>query len=150
MKRCVSHHVKVAPRKARLLHAVNALIFFHQISICHSSNVIAYRAMQSFPFDAFRRAFAEAVGINKVRFENASQHSARTPVHLGHRRVIINMLIQEFPEGAIRFDQSVAVANQRNGLSAHLVWTLHAGISDRLCACRNHVVHFVIDDVSND
>ena len=113
----------------RYLHGYPC-VFLYQISIRHSSDVIAYRAMQSFPFNASQRPFAEPVGINKVRFENASQHFARTPVHLGHTRVIINILIQEFPEGAIRFGEFIAVVNQRDGLSAHLVCTLYAGMSD--------------------
>ena len=86
--------------------------------------------MQSLPFNASRRAVAEPVGIEKVCFENASQHFACTPVHLGHTWVIINILIQEFPEGAIRFDQFIAIANQRNRLPANLVCFLYAGMSD--------------------
>src|SRR5206468_6372202 len=85
----------------------NPLVFFHQISIRHSGDVIAYRAMQSLPFNESRRAVAEPVGIEKVYFENASQHFSRTSLQVGHTRVIINILIQEFPEGAIRFGQFI-------------------------------------------
>src|SRR6266567_7232523 len=105
----------------------NPLVLFHQISIRHSSDVIAYRAMQSLPFNASRRAIAEPVQIEDVRFENAPQHFASTPVHLRHTWVIIDILIQEFPEGTIRFGQFIAVVNQRDGLSAHLICTFYAG-----------------------
>ena len=92
----------------------------------------------------------ESIGIGKVRLENAPQHLASALVHFRHARMIIDILIQKFPERAVRFGQFIAVTNQRRGLPAHVVCALHAGFGNRFRAGRNQVVHFAINDVANN
>src|SRR5260370_14954994 len=68
-------------------------VFLYQISIRHSRNVIADRSMESLFVDPFRRSFTQLIWMKNVRFENSSQHLACSPVHLGHARMVINILI---------------------------------------------------------
>ena len=51
-------------------------VFFHQIPIRHSRDIIAYGAMQSLSPDSFRRRLAQFVRIRQVRLENLPQHFA--------------------------------------------------------------------------
>ncbi len=84
--------------------AGNARVFFHYITIGHSRDVIANCAMQPLLLDSSHRAFAQPIGIGKVRFKNAPQHLASALVHLRDARMIINILIQKFPQRSIRFE----------------------------------------------
>ena len=59
--------------------ARNARIFFHQISVRHTRDVIADCAVQSLLLDPFRRSITEPLRIDKIRFKNAAQHFARAP-----------------------------------------------------------------------
>src|SRR5437762_10960388 len=71
----------------------NSLVFFHQIAVGHSCDVIADGAMQSLVLDPSRGALANPVSIDKIGFENASQHLASPPIHFGYARMIINILV---------------------------------------------------------
>ena len=82
--------------------------------------------MQSLFLDTSHRAFAQLVGIGKVRYKNASQHLASALIHFRDARMVINILIQEFSERTIRRRQFVTVTNKRHGLTAHIVRALHA------------------------
>ena len=59
--------------------------------------------MQSLVLNSPRGSIAEPLRIDKIRFKNASQHFAGAPVHFGYAGMIINVLIQKFPQRAIRF-----------------------------------------------
>src|SRR5439155_1718424 len=83
-----------------------------QKSIGHAGDVIAHRAMQPFALDPPSRRISKPVWIEQVTFENFSQHLARAFVYLRHPRVVINILIQKFPERAIGLCQIVTISNE--------------------------------------
>src|SRR5207253_656967 len=87
-------------------------IFLHQISIGHAGDVIAHRAMQPFALDATRRRVPKPTRIEKVTFENFSQHLARPFVYLRHPRMVIDVLIQKFPQLSIGLRQIVTISNE--------------------------------------
>ena len=106
--------------------------------------------MQSLRFHSLRGRLAQPAWIDNVTFENLSQHLARALVHFRHARMIINILIQKFPQRAVRFEQFVAVANERRRLFAHIIGALHANIDNRFCARSDHILHLHVDDVADD
>src|SRR5436305_14606410 len=87
-------------------------VFLHQISIGHAGDVIAHRAMQPFALDPPSRRISKPVWIEQVTFENFSQHLARAFVYLRHPRVVINILIQKFPERAIGLCLIVTISTE--------------------------------------
>ena len=96
-------------------------MFLKQIAIGHAGDIIADCPMQSLRLHSLRGRLAKLAWIDNVAFENLSQHLARAPVHFRDARVIINILIQKFPERPVRFEQFVAVANERRRLLAHII-----------------------------
>ena len=149
MRRAGVLHESITP----LLHysiSADPRVFFHYITVGHSRDVITNCAMQSLLLDSSHRAFAQSIGIGKVRFKNTPQHLASALVHFRDTRMVIDILIQKFPERAVRLGQFIAVTNKRRGLPAHVVCALHARFRDRFRAGRNQVVHFAINDVANN
>ena len=112
-----------------LLHysiSADPRIFFHYITVGHSRDVIANCAMQSLLFDSSYCASPSLSGSARLSFKNAPQHLASAPVHFRDARMVVDILIQKFPERPIRFGQFIAVTNKRRGLLAYVVCALHA------------------------
>ena len=77
--------------------------------------------MQSLNFNSFCRRLAQLVRIRQVRLEDLPQHFAGPPINLGDARILINVLVQEFSQIAIRLEQIIAVTNQGCWLLARFV-----------------------------
>src|SRR6476646_2076231 len=86
----------------------NARVVFHYITVGHSRDVITNCAMQALLFDSSHRAFTQSIGIGKIPFENAPQHLASALVHFRDARMVIDILVQKFPERAVRLSQFIA------------------------------------------
>src|SRR5439155_5024158 len=124
-------------------------IFSHQISIGHAGDVIAHRSMQPFALDPPSRRIPKPARIKKVTFEDPSQHLTRSLVYLRHPRVVINILIQKFPERSIGLCQIVTISNE-DRLIPDIVSGLNFHRCDLLRAGHDHIPHLTIDDVAND
>src|SRR5438067_13924427 len=96
-------------RQAESESITHSGIFSHQISIGHAGDVIAHRSMQPFALDPPSRRIPKPARIKKVTFEDPSQHLTRSLVYLRHPRVVINILIQKFPERSIGLCQIVTI-----------------------------------------
>ena len=68
--------------------------------------------MQPFALDPARSRISKPTRIEKITFEDFSQHLARAFVYLRHPRVVVNILIQKFPERAIGLRQFGAISNE--------------------------------------
>ena len=114
-------NISVSRLAQRRLQGRDPRVFFHQIPVRHSRDVIAHGAMQSLGRNSLRRRLAQHGRIRQVRLENLPQHFAGAPIHFGDARIVINVLVQEFSQIAIRLEQIIAVTNQGHWLLACLV-----------------------------
>src|SRR6476659_807222 len=87
-------------------------IFLHQIPVGHAGDVIAHRSMQPFALDPSSCRIPEPARIEKVIFENFSQHFTGALVYLRYPGMVVDILIQKFPERAIGLCQFVTISNK--------------------------------------
>src|SRR4029077_8884099 len=113
-------------------------------------DVIADSAMQSLGLYSFRRRLAQLFRISQVRLENLPQHFTGPPIYVGDARIVINVLVQEFSQIAIRLEQIIAVTNQVRWLLARFVSTFDTPICNGFCTGRDHIAYFRVDNISND
>src|SRR5438045_9093124 len=105
--------------------------------------------MQSFAFNPPRCGISEAARIQQITLEDSSQHFARALVHLRHPWMIVDVLIQKFPQRTIGACQFVTISNQSR-LLPHIVSCLNPGRTDFFFARRASILHLPIDYVAND
>ena len=60
--------------------------------------------MQSLGLNPFRRRLTQFIRIRQVRLEYLPKHFACAPIHFRNTRIVINVLIQEFSQIAIRLE----------------------------------------------
>ena len=71
--------------------------------------------MQPFALDPSGCRIPEPARIEEVTFENFSQHLTGALVYLRHPGMVIDILIQKFPERAIGLCQFVTISNEQQG-----------------------------------
>src|SRR5260370_18539935 len=100
--------------------------------------------MQPFALDAPSCRIPEPARIEKVTFENSSQHLTGALVYLRHPGMVIDVLIQKFPERAIGLCQFVTISNEHR-LIPDVVSSFNFPRDDLLRAGHNHVPHLTIN-----
>jgi len=105
--------------------------------------------MQPFALDPSSCRIPEPARIEKVIFENFSQHFTGALVYLRYPGMVVDILIQKFPERAIGLCQFVTISNE-NRIIPNILSRLNFHRDDLLRAGHNHVPHLTINDVAND
>ena len=121
-----------------------------KIAVRHAGNIVADRAVEPLAFYPFR-----AVGSHQLRFfeagiEDVPQQRTGLLVHVGHLRMVIQVLVKKPAQFAVGLPQFRAVTDQRLFLQTNLLGGFDPRFFNRRRAGLDHILHLAVDDAPDD
>ena len=83
-------------------------MFPDEVAVRHTGEVVAHRPLQPIRADALRGGRAEQLRLPQVGGENVAQMLAGALVRTIDGRVIVEVLVEEFTQRAVRAQQRLA------------------------------------------